>query len=157
VRALHLGSYAFKGATAVNLVTVTAASLAAREALVARDEPRVPKGRRLAERSGVADGAVAPLPDILPGLRDRFLDAAAAEGDAAAGGGEGVGADGEKGAAPKGRAAGGGGGYAAWLSQELARRRLVEGEGAAPPADPWAMRSFTISGSFKRFSASGDA
>ncbi|KAI8476209.1 MAG: hypothetical protein J3K34DRAFT_271511 [Monoraphidium minutum] len=111
VRAHHLGTYVFKGSDPIPMVALTTAALSPRMELMPRDEPKG-KGRRVAERAGVADGAVAPLPDLLGGaLREAFLelDAALLAGSGGGGGG-------------------GDGGYPGWLSLELARRRMLLGE-----------------------------
>jgi hypothetical protein len=127
VRCLHLGTFRFKGADTVDMVWVTTTSLAARHGLMPREEPKG-KGRRVAERSGTADAALASLPDILPTLREAFLQevssAAAAAAAAGASGPEsgGSGTDADEAASE----------YTSWLSRELTRRRRFGGAGGGP-------------------------
>jgi hypothetical protein len=152
VRALHLGTYVFKGSDALEMVSVTTTALAARAPLLPREEVKG-KGRKVEERSGVADGAVASLPDVLTGLRDSFLEAAGAQAAAAVaaaradGGGGGSAAQAGKGVAGGGEAAAAAAaaGYAAWLAQEMGRRRMFVGDGATPMmgSGQMRMRSFT--------------
>jgi hypothetical protein len=122
VKALHIGTFIFKGCDEpVEMVWVTSAALEARAGRLTGDEAVLdkggPKGRRIEAASGPADGAVAPAPDVLDGLRDTFLRAAG---------------DGEGSVV-----------YAQWLGQEMARRRLFVGDGAAPMAGGRG-RSFTM-------------
>jgi hypothetical protein len=124
VRALHIGTFVYKGCTEpVEMVWVTAAALEGRATGLAGDEAALdkggPKGRRIEVTSGVADGAVAPLPDVLDGLRDGFLLAAGAGEEATV--------------------------YAQWLGQEMTRRRLFVGDSSAPLAGGRG-RSFTAGG-----------
>jgi hypothetical protein len=124
VRALHIGTFVYKGCTEpVEMVWVTAAALEGRATGLAGDEAALdkggPKGRRIEVTSGVADGAVAPLPDVLDGLRDGFLLAAGAGEEATV--------------------------YAQWLGQEMTRRRLFVGDSSAPLAGGRG-RSFTTGG-----------
>jgi hypothetical protein len=155
VKALHLGTYQFKGADPVDMVSVAAAALVGRAALLPRAEVKG-KARRVTERSGEADSAEAPLPDVLPRLRDSFVYAAASYGAAAAAaaaaataaaaaapdaGGDAGGRRGDAGGRRGGRsgkrgrnsaavaaAAAAAVDYAAWLSRHAARRA------ASPPA-----------------------
>jgi hypothetical protein len=121
VRCLHLGSYRFKGSDVVDMVWVTTAALAARGGQLPREEAKG-KGRRVAERSGVADSALVSLADVLPSLREGFLEEAAAAGTAAG--------------APGAADSGGSGTdeervseYVAWLAREMTRRRRFGGLG----------------------------
>ncbi|KAI8472451.1 MAG: hypothetical protein J3K34DRAFT_519781 [Monoraphidium minutum] len=140
VRALHLGTFVFKGTEALEMASVTTAALAARQIYLPHEEAKG-KGRKVSDRSGAADAAAPSLPDILPGLRDALLDAAAApaaralaaQHAAAGGGGRGGGGGG-----------GGGEGYAPWLAQELARRRLFEADGLLSSHPSMQVHSFTV-------------
>jgi hypothetical protein len=125
LRCLHLGTFRFKGSDLVEMVWVTSAALAARNSLMPREEPKG-KGKRVQDRSGMADAALASLPDVLPGLRETFMEearsAAAVAAAAAAADSGGSGTDKEDGASE----------YGAWLSRELARRRRFGGPGGGP-------------------------
>jgi hypothetical protein len=122
VKAFHIGTFIFKGCNEpVEMVWVTSAALEARAGGLACDEAALdkggPKGRRIEAASGPADGAVAPAPDVLDGLRDTFL-----------------------------RAAGDGEGsvlYAQWGGLEWARGGVLVGAGATPMAGGRG-RSFTM-------------
>jgi hypothetical protein len=156
VQALHLGTYAFRGGGDTQaLVCVTAAALARRKPHRPADDGRA-KARVVAHASGVADGATASLPDILPGLLLELESAAEAAAAAAAAaahkeegddeprpptreqsqmsfhrdrGGRAGGVEGEPPPQPHrgaGAAAAAPLGYGAWLTRELSRRRAAE-------------------------------
>jgi len=124
VRCLHLGTFRFKGSDLVDMVWVTSASLAARHSHMPREEPKG-KGRRVTERSGMADAALASLPDILPGLRQTFIEEVKLTVAAAAGGANDSGGSGTDKEDPSSE-------YMAWLSRELTRRRRFGGPTGGP-------------------------
>lgn len=140
--ALHLGTYTFKGTDPLEMVSVASGPLVGRAQLLPREACKG-KGSKVADREGVANAADAPLPDVLPGLRDAFVYAAAsyaaasaaadAAADAARRGGSAQGARRrDEGAAAA--AAGAAVEYAAWLSKELTHRRRALGIPPSPTA-----------------------
>jgi hypothetical protein len=147
-KAFHLGTYTFKGTDPLDMVSVAAGTLLGRASLPPEAKARG-KGKRVAERSGEAAAAVAPLPDILPGLRDAFVYAAAAHAAAGAVAAAAAAAGAAAGSVRRSRRGGDSAGreqaaagaaaavaveYGAWLSRELARRRAALGGSA--PASP---------------------